>query len=101
MDKGWAGTRSAIWARTWVWLLNSAMTTAGSLGFGQAFCGVFFLEKHLPLQIAPLHIVAIDQRQRTNPGARQKPGDGCSGRSAANDGDMGGQELLLALLPDA
>ncbi len=64
---------------------------ARSLRFGQAFGGVFLLKQDLPLQIAPFDIVAIDQRQRANPSARQKACDGRSRCSAANDGDMGGE----------
>jgi hypothetical protein len=76
-------------------------TAAGSLRFRQAFGSVFFLEQHLSLQIAPLDIVAIHQRQGSYAGASQESGDGGSGCAAANDGDVGSKEFLLALLPNA
>jgi len=46
---------------------------AGSLRFRKAFGSVFLLEQHLPLQIAPFDIVAIDQRQCANPARARSP----------------------------
>ncbi len=54
---------------------------------GQGVQGIGFVEQHLPLQVAPLHIVAIDQGESTDPGARQKACGGSPGCPHADNGD--------------
>ena len=46
-------------------------TSAGSLRFRHSFGGVLLLEQHLPLQIAPLDIIAVDQALTFQP--RREP----------------------------
>ena len=58
------------------------------------------VEQHLPLQIAGLDVVAIDDAQIADSGACQQGSEGRSGGAAADDGDARGGELLLAFGSD-
>ena len=80
--------------------VEAADLAGGGDGLGQRLGGVGLVEEHLPLQIAGLDVVAIDDAQVADSGARQQRSEGRAGGSAADDGDAGGGQLLLAFGSD-
>ena len=74
---------------------------AGGLGLGQAFEGVGFVEEDLALEVGGLDEVAVDEGEGAYAGAGEQRCGGGSGGPAADDGDMGRGEPLLAGGADA
>ncbi len=74
---------------------------AGCLGLGQRFQGVGLVKEDLALEVGGLDEVAVDEGEGTNTGAGKQRCGGCAHGPAADDGDMGGGQPLLALLANA
>ncbi len=74
---------------------------AGGLGLGQRVAGVGFIKEHLPLQVAGLDKVAVDQREAPNAGPGKQAGSSGSGCSAADQRNMRGGKFGLARGADA
>ena len=74
---------------------------ARSLGLGEGFERVGFVEEDLALEVGGLDEVAIDEGEGADAGAREQRGGGGPGGSDADDGDVGGGELLLTCGADA
>jgi hypothetical protein len=56
----------------------------GGFRLGQCFAGIGLVEKHLPLQVALLYKVAVDQGQRAHSGPRQQRRSRSPGRATAH-----------------
>ena len=69
---------------------------AGGLGLGKRLEGVGFVEEDLTLEVGGLDEVSVDEGEGADAGAGEQRGCGCSGGSAADDGDVGCGEHLLA-----
>jgi len=74
---------------------------AGGLGLGEGLEGVGLVEEDLPLEVGGFDEVAVDEGEGSDAGAGEERGGGCSGGSAAYDGDVGGGEEMLAMGSDA
>ena len=74
---------------------------AGGLGLGERLEGVGLVEEDLALEVGGLDEVAVDEGEGADAGAGEQRGGGSSGGTAADDGDVGGGELLLARGADA
>src|SRR5271156_4016742 len=72
----------------------------GGFRLGQGFTGIRLVEKNLPLQIALLHEVAIDQGQGTYPGTRQQRRRRGPRRPTAHHHHMAPGQLPLPALPN-
>ncbi len=73
----------------------------GRDGLRQALGGVGFFIEPLPLQIAGLHVVAVDENQRADARAGQRGSVKTTQRTATHHRDARRPETLLALLADA
>ncbi len=80
--------------------VEGANLAGGSDGLGQRLGGVGLVEEHLALQVAGLDVVAVDDAQVADSGAREQGSEGRAGGSAADDGDAGGGQALLAVGSD-
>ena len=69
---------------------------ARGFGFGQSFARVGLVEEDLALQVRGLDEVAVDEGECANPRAREQRCRGRTSGAAANDGDMGRGQPLLA-----
>jgi len=74
---------------------------AGGFGLGEGLEGVGLVEEDLALEVGGLDEVAVDEGEGADAGAGEEGGCCCSGGSAADDGDVRGGELALALSSDA
>jgi hypothetical protein len=74
---------------------------AGGFGFGEGVAGVGFVVEHLSLEVGLFDEVAIDEGEVADAGAGEQGCGGGSGGSAADDGDVGLGEPLLAFGADA
>ena len=73
----------------------------GGDGLGQRLGGVGFVEQGLALQVAGLDVVAVDDAQGADAGARQQAGSGRAGGAAAHNGNPGRPQALLSFGADA
>ena len=69
---------------------------AGGFRLGQRAAGVFFVKKHLALQIGGLDEIAVDEGECSDSGAREQGSGCCSGGTASDDSDVRGGEHVLA-----
>lgn len=69
---------------------------ASGLGLGRRLTRIFLIEKDLPLQVAGLDEVAVDEREATDAGSREQRGDGGTGGADAEDGNVSRGETGLA-----
>ena len=74
---------------------------AGGFGLGEGLEGVGLVEEDLALEVGGLDEVAVDEGEGADAGSGEERGCCCSGGSAADDGDVRGGELALALGSDA
>ena len=80
--------------------VEAANLAGGGDGLGQRFGGIGLVEQHLALQVAGLDVVAVDDAQVADSGARQQGSKRRSGGAAAHDGDARGRQALLAFGSD-
>ena len=80
--------------------VEAANLAGGSDGLGQRFGGVGFVEEHLALQVAGLYVVAVNDAEVADSGARQQGSKGRAGGTAADDGDACRGQALLAVGSD-
>ncbi len=73
----------------------------GGLGLGQVVRHVGLVEQHLPLEVARLDEVAVDDADEADAGADQGVGQHGAERAAAAERDARREQLLLPGLADA
>ena len=86
---------------TWTRRVDGAELAGGGLGLGQVLGHVVLVEQHLPLQVAGLDEVAVDEAQMADAGADQGVGQHGAQGAAAAQGHVAVEQLALALLADA
>ena len=70
-------------------------------GFGQRLEGIGFFIQPLPMKIARLDEIAVDQREASDSGARQSRGVKTAQRSATDDRHVRRQKRFLSRFADA
>ena len=80
-----AAVRSAMTPRARIDELMRAIRRAGGRGLGQRLRGIRFFEQPLPVQIAGLDVVAVDQGQPAHSGPRQRRRVETAQRAAPGD----------------
>ena len=96
-----AGTRSAMCAWTVTVELKRAIWRRAASALGRHSQGVGLVEENLALEVGGLDEVAVDEGEGADAGAGEQRGGGSARGSAADDGDVGGGESLLAGGADA
>ena len=74
----------------------AAILRAAATAFGRRLLGVALVKQPLPLQIAQLHVVPVDDPQQADSGPRQRPGLKASECAATDYRHSCVQQLLLA-----
>ena len=74
-----------------LWIDDNLRIKRGNLAgggncFGQGLGGVLLIEQRLPLQVAGLDVIAIDNSQSSQACTRQQSGQRGAGRATADDG---------------
>src|SRR5438067_13863569 len=67
----------------------------GGNGFGKRFSRIGLIEQCLPLQIAELYVIAINDPQASNAGASEERSQSRSSCSTAHDSDLSAEERFL------
>ena len=81
--------------------IESRDLSGGSNCFWQGFGGVRFIEERLPLQIAGLDIIAINDANRAHTRAGKQGSQRRPGRSAAYNSNTRRGQLALAFSPNS
>ena len=95
------GVRSATCGFNYDFGIEGRDFAGGGDGLGQGFCGVVLIEQRLPLQIAGLNVIAVDNADRAHAGAGQQGSQGRAGGAAAYNGRAGRRQLALAFSADS
>ena len=80
--------------------IDARQTPLGRNGFGHRIGGVGFFEKELPLQVAWLDVIAVDDREAAHAGPRQRHGLQAAEGAASGHHGVRGQQALLSRLAD-
>ncbi len=92
-----SGVRSAACGSTVICGIERRNFSRGSNRFRQRFGGVGFVEQHLPLQVAGLDVIAVDDAKVSHAGARQQRSQRRAGGAATDDNDASLSEFGFTL----
>src|SRR5437764_14950178 len=84
-----------MWFRDNLRIETCNLATGGN-GFGKRFSRIGLIEPHLPLQIAGLYVIAVNDPQGSNASASEERSQSRSGCAAAYDRHSARQQPLLA-----
>src|SRR5262249_3709722 len=81
--------------------VDGGQFAGGGLGLGQVLGHVVFVEQHLPLQVARLDEIAVDQPQMADAGANQSVGQHRAQRATAAQRHTRIEQTPLTVFADA